>query len=237
MPRLMSVALTEKQVRDRTKIVTRRLGWLMLEPGDTLTLCRSIPMPSPSGKATSVNLTRKQCLSPAGKLEAMKKAPAAMPRHRGARPAERSSMEQLSFDDVERDGTHRGDLLVHRLVMLAFVGLCPPGQEVLHGPGRELDNRLVNLKYGTHSENTLDKYRDGTDNGGENCYCAILRWEQVREIRRLRTEQHLLHRELAARFGVSETTIRKIVRGKTWREDRRVSQWSAELRDVSLCRA
>jgi hypothetical protein len=40
MPRLMSVALTEDQVRARSKTVTRRAGWLMLKPGDRLTLCR-----------------------------------------------------------------------------------------------------------------------------------------------------------------------------------------------------
>jgi hypothetical protein len=40
MARLMSVALTEAAVRDRTKTVTRRLGWLFLKPGDRLTLCR-----------------------------------------------------------------------------------------------------------------------------------------------------------------------------------------------------
>ena len=42
MPRLMSVALTEPQVRARTKTVTRRLGWLMLKPGDHLTLCPKV---------------------------------------------------------------------------------------------------------------------------------------------------------------------------------------------------
>lgn len=42
MPRLMSVAYTEQQVRDRIKSVTRRKGWLFLEPGDRLTLCRKI---------------------------------------------------------------------------------------------------------------------------------------------------------------------------------------------------
>lgn len=42
MPRLMSVALTEDAVRDRTKTVTRRLGWRELEPGDRLTLCRKV---------------------------------------------------------------------------------------------------------------------------------------------------------------------------------------------------
>jgi len=40
VPRLMSVSLTEQQVRARTKTVTRRAGWLMLKPGDRLTLVR-----------------------------------------------------------------------------------------------------------------------------------------------------------------------------------------------------
>ncbi|WP_227982703.1 hypothetical protein [Nocardia spumae] len=42
MPRLMSVALTETQVRNRTKTVTRRTGWQMLRPGDRITLCRKV---------------------------------------------------------------------------------------------------------------------------------------------------------------------------------------------------
>ena len=40
MPRLISVALTERQVRDRSKTVTRRSGSLFLESGDPLTLVR-----------------------------------------------------------------------------------------------------------------------------------------------------------------------------------------------------
>jgi hypothetical protein len=42
MPRLMAVSLTEPQVREKTKTVTRRAGWLMLRPGDQLTLCRRV---------------------------------------------------------------------------------------------------------------------------------------------------------------------------------------------------
>jgi hypothetical protein len=38
----MSVAFTEQAVRDRRKTVTRRKGWLMLKPGDRLTLCRKV---------------------------------------------------------------------------------------------------------------------------------------------------------------------------------------------------
>lgn len=42
MSRLMSVALTEDAVRNRSKTVTRRLGWAFLKPGDRLTLCRKV---------------------------------------------------------------------------------------------------------------------------------------------------------------------------------------------------
>lgn len=38
----MSVSHTEAAVRDRSKTVTRRLGWLFLRPGDRLTLCRKV---------------------------------------------------------------------------------------------------------------------------------------------------------------------------------------------------
>lgn len=42
MPRLMSVQLTEQAVVDRTKTVTRRLGWHHAVPGMRLTLCRKV---------------------------------------------------------------------------------------------------------------------------------------------------------------------------------------------------
>lgn len=59
---------------------------------------------------------------------------------------------------LTKDGkmrTHR----IHKLVMAAFVGDCPAGQEVRHlncDPG---DNRLENLAYGTRSDNMLDSGR------------------------------------------------------------------------------
>jgi hypothetical protein len=40
--RLMSVAYTADAVIDRTKTVTRRLGWKDLKPGDKLWLCRKV---------------------------------------------------------------------------------------------------------------------------------------------------------------------------------------------------
>lgn len=39
MPRNMSFFLTQHQVRDQSKTVTRRLGWDFLKPGDIVNAC------------------------------------------------------------------------------------------------------------------------------------------------------------------------------------------------------
>lgn len=39
MPRNMSFALTTDQIRNRTKTVTRRLGWKFLKAGDLINAC------------------------------------------------------------------------------------------------------------------------------------------------------------------------------------------------------
>lgn len=50
---------------------------------------------------------------------------------------------------------------VHQLVMLAFIGPTPDGMEIRHLNGNPADNRLVNLKFGTRTENILDVYYQG----------------------------------------------------------------------------
>ena len=51
---------------------------------------------------------------------------------------------------------------VHRLMLTAFVGACPPGMEACHRNDVPDDNRLVNLRWGTRSENQRDSVRNGT---------------------------------------------------------------------------
>jgi hypothetical protein len=50
---------------------------------------------------------------------------------------------------------------LHRVVLLAFVGPLPPGQETRHLDGDKTNNALSNLTYGTSSENKLDTIRLG----------------------------------------------------------------------------
>lgn len=50
--------------------------------------------------------------------------------------------------------------LVHRLVLAAFAGDCPPGNEACHNDGNALNNRLSNLRWDTPQSNADDRVRD-----------------------------------------------------------------------------
>jgi len=54
---------------------------------------------------------------------------------------------------------------VHQFVAVAFIGPCPEGQQVRHGPNGQWDNSVYNLCYGTPRANQLDRVRDGTHSG------------------------------------------------------------------------
>jgi hypothetical protein len=53
---------------------------------------------------------------------------------------------------------------VHTLLATAFLGPCPKGKEVRHGPNGVSDNSVSNICYGTRSDNQMDRVRDGTSN-------------------------------------------------------------------------
>lgn len=61
---------------------------------------------------------------------------------------------------------------VHRLVLLAFVGPCPEGMECCHKNGVRDDNRLINLRYDTHSNNQKDQVTHGTNPWAARTECA-----------------------------------------------------------------
>jgi hypothetical protein len=57
---------------------------------------------------------------------------------------------------LSRDG-RKVQIAVHRLVLLAFVGPCPPGLEGCHGDGDKFNNCVSNLRWDTHSANMVDR--------------------------------------------------------------------------------
>ena len=114
--------------------------------------------------------------------------------------------------------------LVHRLVLLAFVGQCPKGMETRHLDGNPTNNHLINLKWGTAKENQQDSIRHGTksnppqrDNRGERNGQAKLIKKQILEIRKLYKTTKYTQESLAIKFNVTQQTIFDIISRRSWR--------------------
>lgn len=108
--------------------------------------------------------------------------------------------------------------LVHQLVLHAFVGPCPDGQECRHLNDNRQDNRLINLAWGTRRENMADRKRNGLRKRGvrgEANNMSKLTEADVRLIRHLRSSGISFER-IARRVGVSWQTVRRIVNGESW---------------------
>ena len=69
------------------------------------------------------------------------------------------------------DGTKQVNRLVHHLVLEAFVGPRPEGALARHLNGNRTDNRAENLRWGTASENALDRVEHGTDKEARKTHC------------------------------------------------------------------
>lgn len=101
---------------------------------------------------------------------------------------------------------------VHRMVLAAFVGPCPIGEQVAHNNGLKDDNRLINLRYATPKDNQRDRISHGTHGAGERHSGRKLSRCDVDTIRGSIEKG----RVLAVRYGVHESVISRIRCGKLW---------------------
>lgn len=89
--------------------------------------------------------------------------------------------------------------------------------ECCHGPNRDpSDNRLCNLRWGTHTENMREKTEHGTQNTGSRHGMAKLTEERVVEIRQIYGEGKTTQDQLAEKFGVSAACINTVVNRRRW---------------------
>lgn len=69
-----------------------------------------------------------------------------------------------------RDGKQK-TCRVHKLVLEAFVGECPPGMECCHLNDIKTDNRLENLRWDTRSANQIDRVRNKRNYNSNKTHC------------------------------------------------------------------
>lgn len=111
---------------------------------------------------------------------------------------------------------------VHVLVAAAFIGPRPTGMQVAHGDGNGSNNRVGNLRYATPTGNSLDRNAHGTMLRGEQVHGATLTADLVTRIRdeygpHARYRKGLVtQRYLAAKYGLRQTHIQRIVSGRAW---------------------
>ena len=118
----------------------------------------------------------------------------------------------LYRDGVRR--THR----VHQVMAAAFIGPCPPGQQVRHLNDHKLDNYVWNLAYGTGEDNCADRERNGKTARlhGEDRATSKLTEPQVREIYR-RFADGDDTALIATDFGISRSVVTAIGNGNAWK--------------------
>ena len=107
--------------------------------------------------------------------------------------------------------------LVHRLVCEAINGPAPTsGHQAAHlcGNGHLGCVSPRHLTWKTKSENQMDKLTHGTMAHGDRNAKSKLTADSVCQIRQL--SGRLSQRELGKMFGVSQTAIGSVLRGKTW---------------------
>jgi hypothetical protein len=112
---------------------------------------------------------------------------------------------------LTKDGLGK-TVTVHKVVLSAFVGPKPPGQECRHLNGDCKDFRLANLEWGTPAENTEDRKAHGTMPCGVTHHGAKLTEQDIRSIR----ASDELVRVLAKRYGVTTAAISNVRTRRSW---------------------
>lgn len=104
---------------------------------------------------------------------------------------------------------------VHGLIAATFLGPRPYKYEINHKDGNPLNNAVDNLEYVTSSQNKKHAFAMGLNSlKGERHNQVRLNLIQVRIIRRI--GNHITCKAIGEIFGVSESHVWGILKGKTW---------------------
>lgn len=111
----------------------------------------------------------------------------------------------------------RNRFQVHYLVAISFINNFENKKCINHINGIKTDNRLENLEWNTHSENTKHAFKIGLmkNNFGESQHLSKLKENDVLEIRE--NKDCLSYRQMANIYKVSVFSIQSVVNRKTWK--------------------
>ena len=110
------------------------------------------------------------------------------------------------------------DIGIHRLVLLTFIGPCPPTYECCHDDGIRANCSLDNLRWDSRSSNAIERFKHGnSDYKGENHPQTKLTDEQILQIRKFAVQGNNSQTAIAALFGISQSHANNIIRRRAWK--------------------
>lgn len=119
-----------------------------------------------------------------------------------------------------KSGQYKGKgILLHHLVLEAFIGPWLAGTEGCHRDGKNQNNSLQNLRWDTASGNMDDTIRHGRHKSfkGEAHHKAKLTDAQVKLMRQMFATGDWSTAALGRHFGMSQQTTWGIVKGNGWK--------------------
>lgn len=107
-------------------------------------------------------------------------------------------------------------LYAHRVAYELSVGPIPPGMEVCHSCDNPPCCNPSHFFLGTHHQNLMDSVSKSRWRMGEK-YGGPLTRESVKEIR-ASGKRGEVHERIAERFGVTQSTVSRVIRNEVWRD-------------------
>lgn len=118
------------------------------------------------------------------------------------------------FVSLSKNGI-RKNFRVNRLILAAFYG-WKDRLISLHLDDNPKNNRVKNLKWGTHKENTQDALSKKRLEYGERHHAAKITYEIVDKIFELKKTTNMTNTEIGKIFGVTKSCIQAVLAGTTW---------------------
>lgn len=108
---------------------------------------------------------------------------------------------------------------VHRLVAECYCENPNGYKEVNHIDGNKTNNHYTNLEWCSRSQNAQHAYDNGliSYNKGEDCYQAILKENEIIEMRDLFDSGIMSCKELAEKYNRPYMTIYYVIKRKSWK--------------------
>lgn len=104
---------------------------------------------------------------------------------------------------------------IHRLILEAFIGPCPPHMQGCHWDDDPTNNRIFNLRWDTSKSNHADAFRNGRRIVGDSCSFTKYSDALIREVREEFAKGEISAEELAIRYGIPKVRVLPILLGKT----------------------